>query len=63
MKYHKGNLNDRNKGGELQRQAEEGLRTIDKTELPGKFKYWCVQYALYPRLMWPLQESLRLTSN
>ena len=36
------------------KQAEDGLRAIDKTKLPGKFKIWCLQFSLYPRLSWPL---------
>ena len=39
----------------MQKQAEDGLRVIDETKLPGKFKIWMMQFGLYPRLAWPLQ--------
>ena len=35
-------------------QAEHGLKAIDRTKLPGKHNIWCLQFALYPRLAWPL---------
>ena len=49
-----GTLSDRSKGIEVQKQAEDELRVIDKTKLPGKFKIWMMQFGLYPRLAWPL---------
>ncbi|KAL9976249.1 hypothetical protein ACROYT_G013521 [Oculina patagonica] len=53
-RWYKGTLTDRHQGVETLKQAEEGLKAIDKTRLPGKFKVWCLQFGLYPRLMWPL---------
>lgn len=53
-RWYEGTLSDRSRGIEIQRQAEEGLKSIDKTKLPGKYKVWCLQFALYPRLAWPL---------
>ena len=35
-------------------QAEQGLKAIATTKLPGKYKVWCLQFGLYPRLAWPL---------
>ena len=32
----------------------EGLDRIDKSGLPGKLKLWCLQFGLFPWLMWPL---------
>ena len=32
-----------------------GLKSIDKTCLPGKMKAWCYQHGLLPCLLWPLQ--------
>ena len=49
-----GNLTDRHEGVLIQKQAEEGLASIQKSNLPGKFKLWCLQFGLYPRLAWPL---------
>ncbi|XP_078603950.1 uncharacterized protein LOC144877779 [Branchiostoma floridae x Branchiostoma japonicum] len=34
---------DTKRGQELVKQAVEGLRAIDKCELPGKLKVWCLQ--------------------
>ena len=47
-------LNDRHEGIKIQELAEDGLRTIDITYLPGRFKVWCMQNSLFPRLQWPL---------
>ena len=47
-------LSDRGQGVEIQKTAEDGLRAIDNTRLPGKFKCWCLQFVLYARLLWPL---------
>ena len=38
----------------IMNQAEHWLKAIDQTKLPGKHKIWCLQFALYPRLAWPL---------
>jgi len=39
---------------EFRKQAEEGLRKIEESNLPGKYKLWCYQYGLLPRLTWPM---------
>ena len=41
-------FSDRHKGMEIYRQAEDGLKSINKTKLSGKYKVWCLQYGLYP---------------
>ena len=48
-------LTDRHRGPEVQKIVLKGLKSIDKTCLPGKMKAWCYQYGLLPRLLWPLQ--------
>ena len=53
-RMYKGNLSDRGQGVEIYNQAIEGLKNIDHAKLPGKFKLWCLQCGLYPRLLWPL---------
>ena len=53
-RIYSGTLSDRHEGITIQEQAEEGLQKIDETPLPGKFKVWCLQFALYPRIEWPL---------
>ena len=30
------------------------LEKIEKSDLPGKFKAWCFQHGVLPRIMWPL---------
>ena len=47
-------LSDRGRGMEVMKQAEEGLKKFDETKLPRKYKIWCLQFGLYPRLAWPL---------
>jgi hypothetical protein len=37
------------------KDAEDGLLTINKTKLQGKFKVWILQFMLIPKLLWPLQ--------
>ena len=49
-----GNLPDKSQGIEIFNQAKEGLVSIDHSKLPGKLKLWCLQFGLYPRLLWPL---------
>ena len=35
-------------------QGEEWMRKIDRSGLPGKYKAWCYQHGVLPRLLWPL---------
>ena len=51
-----GTLSDRSRGVATMKQAEDRLKAIDQTKLPGKYMYkiWCLQFALNPRLAWPL---------
>ena len=53
-RWYSGTLSDRSQGVAIMQQAEHGLKAIDRTKLPGKHKIWCLQFALYPRLAWPL---------
>ena len=53
-RWYAGTLSDKSRGMEVMRQAEDGLKAIEGSKLPGKFKVWCLQYGLYPRLAWPL---------
>ena len=48
-------LTDRHRSTEVQKIALKGLRSIDKTCLPGRMKAWCYQHGLLPSLLWPLQ--------
>ncbi|XP_078621248.1 uncharacterized protein LOC144887724 [Branchiostoma floridae x Branchiostoma japonicum] len=47
-------LTDKKNVSSTVRQAEEWLRRIEKSGLPGKFKAWLYQHGLLPRLMWLL---------
>ena len=53
-RMYKGNLSDRGQGVEIFKEATNSLKEIDHAKLPGKFKLWCLQFGLYPRLLWPL---------
>ena len=53
-RWYAGTLSDKGRGVEVTTQAEEGLKKIDESKLPGKYKIWCLQFGLYPRLSWPL---------
>ena len=47
-------LKDTQRGKETKHMSEEGLKTIDQCGLPGKYKVWCLQFMLIPKLLWPL---------
>ena len=53
-RWYEGNLNDKSRGVQIQKQLEDGLKAIDETKLTGKYKIWCLQFGLYPRVSWPL---------
>ncbi|XP_076155564.1 uncharacterized protein LOC143138951 [Alosa pseudoharengus] len=53
-KWYDDTLSDRNNISDTVNQADEWLRRIDKSGLPGKFKSWIYQHGLLPRLMWLL---------
>ena len=71
-KWFDASLSDKHNMQRIKSQLHEGLRQIDRTGLPGKFKAWLFQNGLLPRLMWPLMlyeiamtavESLEKTIN
>ena len=47
-------LKDTQRAKETKQMSEEGLETIDQCGLPGKYKVWCLQFMLIPKLLWPL---------
>ena len=53
-KWFDASLKDGNNVSRLRNQVQEGMKTIDKTGLPGKYKAWMYQHGLLPRLTWPL---------
>jgi len=48
-------LTDRYQGNQVLHMVCDGLAKIDKCGLPGKYKAWCYQFGLLPRVLWPLQ--------
>ena len=53
-KWFNRSMNDRSSINEMRKQAEEWLKKIDKSGLPGKYKAWCYQHGTLTRLLWPL---------
>ncbi|XP_038549725.1 uncharacterized protein LOC119883236 [Micropterus salmoides] len=51
-KWYDKSLSDRNNISSTEKQAEDWLRRIEKSGLPGKFKAWLYQHGLLPRLIW-----------
>ena len=45
-RWYAGTLSDRSQNVATMQQAEDGLKAIDQTKLPGKHKIWCLQFAL-----------------
>ena len=53
-RWYSGALTDRGRGMQCQQQVMDGLEAIEKSQLAGKFKAWCVQFGLIPRVLWAL---------
>ena len=53
-KWYNKKLSDREQEEEVQIQVKRSLRKIDKSLLPGKYRAWCLQNVLMPKIMWPL---------
>ena len=53
-RWYDASLKDTKRGVETQETSSEGLHSIDNCGLPGKFKLWCLQHMLIPKLLWPL---------
>ena len=47
-------LKDCNNVRNTTQQLDKWLETVDKCDLPGKYKVWCYQYGILPRALWPL---------
>ena len=46
-------LNDKDQVEQFRKDVVERLGKIDKSGLPGKLKLCCLQFGLFPMLMWP----------
>ncbi|RXN13739.1 hypothetical protein ROHU_009472 [Labeo rohita] len=53
-KWYDASLTDISNVSRTEKQADEWLRKIEGSGLPGKFKAWLFQHGLLPRLMWLL---------
>jgi len=53
-KWFVASLKDHNNVNRLRQHGKDGMQTIDKTLLPGKYNAWMYQHGLLPRLIWPL---------
>ena len=49
-KWHDETMCDRTDISRIEQQVSEGMRNIDKTGLPEKFKAWIYQHGLLPRI-------------
>ena len=47
-------LNEQEQAGEVLVELNQGLKKIEKTQIPGRYKAWMFQHMLLPRIMWPL---------
>lgn len=47
-------LNDKASINKMFNQAEEWLKALERSSLPGKYKIWGYQHFILPRLLWPL---------
>ncbi len=48
-------LSDKEMGKTIYQQLSAGLSKIESSQLPAKYKVWCYNFTLYPRIMWPLK--------
>ncbi|GFO14725.1 reverse transcriptase [Plakobranchus ocellatus] len=53
-RWYDSSMKDTRRGTETLELASEGLLAINKCGLQGKFKIWCLQFMLIPKLLWPL---------
>ena len=53
-RWYDDSLKDTKRGKETKQMAEESMQVIDHCSLPGKYKVWCLQFMLIPKLLWPL---------
>ncbi|XP_035683116.1 uncharacterized protein LOC118420431 [Branchiostoma floridae] len=47
-------LGDKNNVKDFKPLVREGLKAIENSDLPGRYKVWCYQYGLLPRTVWPM---------
>ena len=47
-------LNEQEQAKEVLVDLKQGLKKIERTRIPGRYKAWTFQHMLLPRIMWPL---------
>ena len=53
-KLYNSSLNEQEQAKEVLGELKQGLKKIERTLVPGRYKAWMFQHMLLPRLMWPL---------
>lgn len=53
-RWYRAYLSDKASMKEMLSQAEEWLKALERSGLTGKYKVWCYQHGILPRLLWPL---------
>ena len=53
-KYYDYSLRDCNQIKDVSVKLKDWLRLIEDSNLPGRYKVWCFQFVLLPKLLWPL---------
>ena len=53
-KWYDGSLRDTENSRKTVQQLQEHLRKLEKAPLPGRYKAWCFQHGVMPRLSWPM---------
>ncbi|GFN76057.1 reverse transcriptase [Plakobranchus ocellatus] len=53
-RWYESSMKDTRRGAETLKLVSERLLAISKCGLQGKFKIWCLQLMLIPKLLWPL---------
>ncbi len=53
-KYYDDSLKDVSQVKEVKNQFKRWMEKINTCGLPGRFRLWCYQFILLPKLMWPL---------
>ena len=53
-KWFDGSLKDAASVKNMVVQVKDLMDKVDRSGLPGKFKTWCYQYGVLPRILWPL---------
>ncbi|GFO46708.1 reverse transcriptase [Plakobranchus ocellatus] len=53
-RWYGSSMKDTRRGAKTLELASESLLAINKCGLQGKFKIWCLQFIIIPKLLWPL---------